>query len=82
MEKQKINYVSLVLEDMVRHKSKAVIEELPLLVEDDKQGKIDITYRANVNGVKIRGTAENKKEAKRKCYEKIFKERLHLMPPL
>ena len=82
MEKQKINYVSLVLEDMVRHKSKAIIEELPLLVEDDKQGKIEITYRATVNGVKIRGTAENEKEAKRRCYEKIFKENLHLMPPL
>ncbi len=82
MEKQKINYVSIVLEEMVRHKSKAIIEELPLLVEDDKQGKIEITYRATVNGVKIRGTAENKKEAKRRCYEKIFKERFHLMPPL
>ena len=82
MEKQKINYVSIVLEEMVRHKSKAIIEELPLLVEDDKQGKIEITYRATVNGVKIRGTAENKKEPKRRCYEKIFKENLHLMPPL
>lgn len=81
MEKIKINYVSLVLEDMVRQKSKAIIEELPLLVEDDKQGKIEITYRASVNGIKFKATATNKKEAKRLCYEKIYKEQFHLMAP-
>ena len=79
IKKTKTNYISIVHEEIERHKSTCKIEELPLIIEDDRKGNVTITYSVRINGVKIKATAENKKEAKRKCYKKIFKEQLHLV---
>ena len=80
IQKIKTNYISIVHEEIDRYKSMPTIEELPLIIEDDRKGNVTITYSVRVNGVKVKATAENKKEAKRKCYKKIFKEQLHLTP--
>ena len=79
IQKTKTNYISIVHEEIERYKSTCKIEELPLIIEDDRKGNVTITYGVRVNGVKVKATAENKKEAKRKCYKKIFKEQLHLV---
>ena len=79
IKKTKTNYISIVHEEIERYKSTCKIEELPLIIEDDRKGNVTITYSLRINGVKVKATAENKKEAKRKCYKKIFKEQLHLV---
>ena len=79
IQKTKTNYISIVHEEIERYKSTCKIEELPLIIEDDRKGNVTITYSLRINGVKVKATAENKKEAKRKCYKKIFKEQLHLV---
>ena len=79
IQKTKTNYISIVHEEIERYKSTCKIEELPLIIEDDRKGNVTITYGVRINGLKVKATAENKKEAKRKCYKKIFKEQLHLV---
>ena len=74
--KPKKDYVSMVMLEIDRYKEKPELVEKGVVVNDDKKGNITVTYKMTCNRIPIEATANNKKEAKRQCYKRIFKEQL------